>query len=184
MSNITEKRVSLPTFIGVSGGEYLFLEGLFEHSPDFRGATGHALRIVTKGQYTERTSDEGYREHLEEIWRDAVANGGNEQSLDEFVKQVKNSDGDDAIFDSSYSEDYDTCVDHYNAALRAKAAEDQGVSVEDAEVEEDDLAERCECGGCGRMFCKDGVNGTKFEDFDYLNPEAADAIKLISEYEK
>lgn len=88
--------------VGRIGEEYYFLDYTFEHSPDFRGATGSSIRAVSLAEYEERTSETGLIEYLGELWADAVASGNTELGKDEWCKYVYECDGDEAIFDMSY----------------------------------------------------------------------------------
>jgi len=176
--------IHINKLIGVTkDGEYVALDYVFQHSDDFRGATGSSVHVVTNREYKDRTDDDSVRDYCEEIWRIMVSDRSTEQSLDEFVESFKDSDGVDSMFDQSYSYMHDACMEMHNAAVRAKAAEEQELPLEEAEVDEDDLAYICEARGGGRMFSKEGTRGNSWADFSKLTKDASECIRLISLYE-
>lgn len=90
-------------------GEYVFCDYIFRdelHGRPFNGATGAIMCPVSREEYEERTSQEGLEEYLEEIWRQSVAAGDTQESLEEWARQAFAMDGDDLLWDQSYTNDY------------------------------------------------------------------------------
>jgi hypothetical protein len=58
---------------------------------------------VSKAEYDWRTSPEGLAESLEDVWRESVREGMTTLGLEDWCHQCCAADGDDLVFDFSYS---------------------------------------------------------------------------------
>jgi hypothetical protein len=88
------------------GSEFYTLRYIFDDG-NSKGAVGCVHVPISRDEYDYRTSIEGAAERYESVWHDMVANGKETRSLDDFVKDIINSDGDEAVFDLSYPEIWD-----------------------------------------------------------------------------
>jgi len=140
-------------------GDYYWLNHVFEDSKGFRGAVGSVFRPVSEAEKEERMSLENAKDWFGELWREAVKAGNTEESLDDYVKNIIDIDGESAFFDLS---DYD---------VGCKIAEIYNLELPD----ENDKAEFSECVGGGRCF-HHKIKWAKVYD------EAA--LKLALSYEK
>jgi hypothetical protein len=120
-------------------GDYYWLEYVFEDSSDFRGAVGSVFRPVSVTKKEERMTPENAREWLAEGWREAVKAGTTEQSLDDYIQNVIDIDGESAFFDQSYFDTGCKIAEIYNSELPKDA-------------DESEQAEFSDCGGGGRCF--------------------------------
>lgn len=120
--------------VGRTGDEYYFCDYIFTHADDFKGATGSVLRPVSKAEYEERTSQEELEDRFSDVWREAVASGSTTDSLSVWVEQAFDIDGDEMVFDLSYSRYWDQ--------LRELGFNDEEYPL-------------FECTGGGRCFSKD-----------------------------
>ncbi len=89
--------------IGKIGNEYYFLDETFEHSKNFKGATGTILAPVTQAELDERWEAENMREQ----WQDAVDAGMTNDGLEDWIDYVKRMDGGESILDESGANLYD-----------------------------------------------------------------------------
>jgi len=112
-------------------GEIVVLDYIFEHTDGLKGATGSTFRAVSKEEREERVNDESY---LEESWKCAVQNGSTELGLSEWCELVRDTDGDEAFFDLSYSELWDDIREAF------------------PEYADEDAYTLFECAGGGRCF--------------------------------
>jgi hypothetical protein len=87
--------------VGLRGSEFYVLEYTFDYGDGFKGAVGSIHVPISRDEYDYRTSIEGVAERYEDVWRDMVANGKETRGLDDFVKDIINSDGDEAVFELS-----------------------------------------------------------------------------------
>ena len=158
-----EKRQDVNKLVGkTASGEYYWLNNVFEHSDDFKGACGSVFRVITEDQYEEDTSEEALYDRLGGCWQSAVEAGETEMGKQAWVEMVFDCDGDDAIYDLSYSGNGDEIIELYNKELP-----------EDAEGGE--RARFCECIGGGRCFSKELT-------FERVYDQAA--LDLALSYEK
>ncbi len=98
-----EKQTDYKKLVSRKGNEYYFVDYIFEHSDSFQGAVGSILVPISKKEYKERTSSDNLIEYFRDIWLQAVEERTTEQSLRGWAKEVYEIDGDNAIFDLSYS---------------------------------------------------------------------------------
>lgn len=104
---MARKQKKIQKLVGRIGDEYYFVDYFFDdtlHGDPFMGATASILRPVTADEYEYRTEGDGLYEYLEEIWRMQVSEGNVTEGLEEWADMVYRIDGDDALFDLSYSE--------------------------------------------------------------------------------
>ena len=134
--------------IGEIGGDYYYLDYVFEHSDSFKGATATVLRPVA---FSEAESRREEFDEDGELWRCTVASESTELSMDEWHKSVLDNDGDDAIFDFGGGEYHEDLLDRI-----------------DPERQEYELVE---CIGGGRSFSLD----MKWDKL--YNPELWEVIK-------
>lgn len=118
--------------VGRIGNDYYFLDYTFADG-DFKGATGTVLTPISKSEYEDRTDPESEtcQDWFREIWKMAVEDDKTEEGLTEWVENVINIDGDEAVFDFS----------GYNLWDQLREI---GLSEDDYPV--------FECIGCGRCF--------------------------------
>ena len=95
------KQTEYNKLVAERNGEFYFCDYIFKHKDDFKGATGTELVPVSKEEYEERTSLESITERFEDCWRDAVSNGDEFRSLDDYCSDIFQYEGDEAVFDFS-----------------------------------------------------------------------------------
>jgi hypothetical protein len=86
------------------GSEFYILEYIFNDDEEFKGAVGSVHVPISREEYDYRTSIEGVAERYEDVWRDMVANDKETRGLDDFAKDIINSDGAEAVFELSSPE--------------------------------------------------------------------------------
>ena len=144
------KRTTGWKLIGRKGGEYYFVDSVFEHQDNFRGVTGSIVRPVSPKEYEEASDRENVAERLEDYWNVCHARDDydNEEDFDaafeDFIDEAIEYDGIDQImFDGS---------DNCNAS---DSFDELGIK-----------HEFTDCSGCGRIFGK--RDNLDFDEvFDY-----------------
>lgn len=158
-----EKRIKIDKLVGrTEDGEYYWLDEVFEHAKNFRGACGSVFRPVTVAQKEEAMTPENAKERFRDLWQEAVRTGHTEDSLDEYVESIVGCDELESFFDLSYYDNGCEIAEIYNSELPADAPEE-------------DNAEFCECVGRGRCF-NHKIKWAKVYD--------TKALKLALSYEK
>lgn len=99
-------QVNYNKLVARRGDEFVFCDYTFEDG-NFKGATGSVLRPVSQDEYDERTSESGLIDYLGELWPDAVSSGNTEMGKAEWCQYVYDADGDDTLWDMSYSNFWD-----------------------------------------------------------------------------
>ena len=159
---MSKQQQDVNKLVGIDeNGDYYWLDYVFKDE-DFEGAVGTVFRPVSEAQREEIVTLDNALEHFEDLWRETVASGTTEESLDEFVKNILRWDGDEAFFDLS---DYDNgckVAKVYNSELPDDA-------------DESEKAEFSECTGGGRCFSYK-IKWDKVYD--------KDALELALSYEK
>lgn len=92
--------------IGRIENEYYFLDYIFYDGKDFKGATGSVMSPLTEDEYDERVDDYFSYENMREFWQQAVKAKRTDLGLDEWIEEVKNTDGENGVIDDSYSASY------------------------------------------------------------------------------
>ncbi|KKM72115.1 hypothetical protein LCGC14_1423730 [marine sediment metagenome] len=154
MATETKKQTDYNKLVGRQGDTYYYLDYVFDHGPgsSFRGAVGSRMCPVTFADAERRR--ENFDEDGDE-WRAAVQEQQTTLGYDDWCKFVVATDGDDAIFDQSYS-------DTYGEDLLDRL---------DPEREEYELVE---CTGGGRCFNHEDKWDEVFD---------AELVKVIASYE-
>lgn len=100
LSNREETRYD--KLVGRIGENYYFLDYTFKHG-EFKGATATILRPVDIDEHKDKTNPESdaCKDYFRELWQIAVSDGITEDGLDDWVEQIINIDGDEAVFDFS-----------------------------------------------------------------------------------
>ena len=97
------KETEYGELIGRIGDEYYYLDGVFEYTDSFKGATGSVMRPVTPEEAEQRRED---WDDGDEMWKQAVEAGNTTLGADEWHEMVMDVDGDEVIFDFSYCDTY------------------------------------------------------------------------------
>jgi len=107
MKKEERKQKNFNKLVGRIGNDYYFCDYIFidgkMNNELFQGATGTVLNPVSKEEYEERTDPESEEclDYFKEIWQMSVQDDNTELGLQEWVEQVLNIDGDEAVFDFS-----------------------------------------------------------------------------------
>jgi hypothetical protein len=96
----TRQETKYNKLVGIIDDEYCFLDYTFKDG-DFMGACGTILQPITRKQYEYDTSEDSLLERLGEWWKNAVDNNSTELGKVEWVRDIYNRDGDDALYDLS-----------------------------------------------------------------------------------
>ena len=147
MTTETRTQTNYDKLIGRKGEEYYYLDYVFTHRQDFKGATGSIMRPVTEAEAEERRDD---WDSDGEMWRQAVAGESTTLSQEEWQQQALAIDGDDLVFDLSY------CCTHGEDLLERLGRDEY---------------ELVECLGGGRCFYTD------IEWDELFEPELWELIK-------
>ncbi len=167
------KETRLNVLIGRLDGQFYFLDYVFRdtlHSKPFIGAVGTILRPVPESEAQERRDNPA--EYLEDYWQMAVANGDTTQSLEDWAENAAAMDGDNLFYDLSYFPMGQEAAEVYNKERHE----------EDESADEADDAEFSECIGGGRIFCKDGIHGHTWAEFDKVYADKK-TLALIAKHE-
>lgn len=104
-------KVNIPIkkLVGKKDGDYCVCDYVFKNSKDFQGAVGSHFRPVGKDEYETMhdAESEEVKDRFRDIWAEAVKDGRTEESLVEFCDTILQCDGDDALWDLSYSDCWD-----------------------------------------------------------------------------
>lgn len=155
---MSEQRITKNIVLGTNEqGEIIVLDGVFQYTDGFKGATGTCLVPVTQAEIDHALTDEQKTEWYEEIWRnDAKNTYGTTESLEDYAA----AQDDDEYLEMRY-EDY-TDIDTADiAAVLGVAAPQRYTTI-----------------GGGRMFPR-ALEGVTFIDSD----EVREAVALIQQYE-
>ena len=155
--NNDRKQVDYNKPVGIKDGSIYFLNYVFDHSDNFRGATGTVLDPITSN-YIENITTEDWTEYSRDLWKSAVETNSTEDSLEDYAAKIKNeSESYGQLFpghDDSYSEFHDEAKKHFDSNV-----------------------ETFNCCGGGRCFNLELLNS-----FDKVIDQ--DLIDLIKSYEK
>jgi len=156
-NNNDRKQVDYNKPVGIKDGSIYFLNYVFDHSDNFRGATGTVLDPITSN-YIENITTEDWTEYSRDLWKSAVETNSTEDSLEDYAVKIKNeSESYGQLFpghDDSYSELYDEAKKHFDSNV-----------------------ETFNCCGGGRCFNLELLNS-----FDKVIDQ--DLIDLIKSYEQ
>jgi hypothetical protein len=156
-SNNDRKQVDYNKPVGIKDGSIYFLNYVFDHSDNFRGATGTVLDPITSN-YIENITTEDWTEYSRDLWKSAVETNSTEDSLEDYAVKIKNeSESYGQLFpghDDSYSEFHEEAKKHFDSNV-----------------------ETFNCSGGGRCFNLELLNS-----FDKVIDQ--DLIDLIKSYEK
>jgi len=150
--NNTQKRQETPynKLIGRIGDEYYFLDYTFEHSDNFKGATGSVLTPLTEEECQERNDQASEDSEMVEFWKQAVEADRTTDSFQDWLEMVKEEEGEEAGLDDSYRAEY-------MPILQELLGEDEVYTTD--------------CTGGGRCF------NPKMEWDELYNPELWEIIK-------
>jgi hypothetical protein len=100
---MNDNRVNYNALVGKDlNGEYVFLDSTFEHSDNFKGATGTTLELIHQDTVDELSTIEGMVNYgYDDSWKMAVEGGHTELGLDDWCQLVLDTDGVESFFDSS-----------------------------------------------------------------------------------
>lgn len=132
-TNTNRTQTDIQRLVGRIDKDYYFLNYVFEHSPDFKGATGSILEPLTEDEYNERVDNFFDEDNMREFWQEAVKANKTEQSLSDYIQEWRDNNEQSAI-DESYFNTY-------------------GVQL--AELLGNDKCFITNCTGGGRCFTKD-----------------------------
>ena len=156
-SNNDRQQVDYNKPVGIKDGSIYFLNYVFDHSDNFRGATGTVLDPITSN-YIENITTEDWTEYSRDLWKSAVETNSTEDSLEDYAAKIKNeSESYGQLFpghDDSYSEFHDEAKKHFDSDV-----------------------ETFNCSGGGRCFNLELLNS-----FDKVIDQ--DLIDLIKSYEQ
>jgi len=156
-SNNDRQQVNYNKPVGIKDGSIYFLNYVFDHSDNFRGATGTVLDPITNN-YIENITTEDWTEYSRDLWRSAVETNSTESSLENYAKLVEDDSEMSGLLypghDNSYSELYDEAKKHFDSNV-----------------------ETFNCSGGGRCFNLELLNS-----FDKVIDQ--DLIDLIKSYEQ
>lgn len=152
------EEIKINKLVGEKNNEFYFLDYVFDEGNNFKGAKGTILVPISQEEYKERTTTPGLAEWLKEAWKYRFENDQTALGLEEWAEEVYSIDGDDAVFDLSYSN-----TDFW-----------QQIREVEPDLTEEDFP-LFECIGGGRCFSKN----MEFEKV--YNPEL---IELINKYEE
>ena len=156
-NNNDRKQVDYNKPVGIKDGSIYFLNYVFDHSDNFRGATGTVLDPITSN-YIEKITTEDWTEYSRDLWKSAVETNSTEDSLEDYAVKIKNeSESYGQLFpghDDSYSEFHEEAKKHFDSNV-----------------------ETFNCSGGGRCFNLELLNS-----FDKVIDQ--DLIDLIKSYEK
>lgn len=90
--------------IGKKDGLYCVCDYVFDDG-EFRGAVGSTFQPIDKDGYEtmHNSSSEEVKDRFHDLWAGAAKDGRTEESLEEFCENILACDGDDALWDLSYS---------------------------------------------------------------------------------
>jgi hypothetical protein len=155
-NNNDRQQVNYNKPVGIKDGSIYFLNYVFDHSDNFRGATGTVLDPITSN-YIENITTEDWTEYSRDLWKSAVETNSTEDSLEDYAVKIKNeSESYGQLFpghDDSYSEFHKEAKKHFNSNV-----------------------ETFNCSGGGRCFNLELLNS-----FDKVIDQ--DLIDLIKSYE-
>jgi len=151
------EEIKINKLVGTKDNEFYFMNYVFKDG-QFQGVTGAILVPISQEEYKERTTNPGLAEWLKEAWKYRFENDQTTLGLEEWAEEVYSIDGDDAVFDLSYSN-----TDFW-----------QQIREVEPDLTEEDFP-LFECIGGGRCFSKN----MEFEKV--YNPEL---IELINKYEE
>lgn len=156
-NNNDRQQVNYNKPVGIKDGSIYFLNYVFNHSDNFKGATGTVLDPITT-DYINNISNEDWIEYSRDLWKSAVETNSTENSLKDFSEQIKTDSEIDGLkypgHDTSYSELYDEAKKHFDSNV-----------------------ETFNCCGGGRCFNLELLNS-----FDKVIDQ--DLIDLIKSYEQ
>jgi hypothetical protein len=156
-NNNDRKQVDYNKPVGIKDGSIYFLNYVFDHSDNFRGATGTVLDPITSN-YIKNITTEDWTEYSRDLWKSAVETNSTEDSLEDYAVKIKNeSESYGQLFpghDDSYSQFHDEAKKHFDYEI-----------------------ETFNCCGGGRCFNLELLNS-----FDKVIDQ--DLIDLIKSYEK
>jgi hypothetical protein len=156
-SNKDRQQVDYNKPVGIKDGSIYFLNYVFDHSDNFRGATGTVLDPITTN-YIESITTEDWIEYSRDLWRSAVETNSTEASLEDYAKLIEDDSEMSGLLypghDDSYSEFHDEAKKHFDSNV-----------------------ETFNCSGGGRCFNLELLNS-----FDKVIDQ--DLIDLIKSYEK
>lgn len=103
MNKKTKEKVVYNKLVGRIGDSFYFCDYIFRHEDGFKGATGTVLEPVSNSEYEDRmdSSNSDTLEYFKEVWQQAVQNDSTEANLEDWVEDVLNIDGEEAIWDLS-----------------------------------------------------------------------------------
>lgn len=159
----SEIRKKVDVLVGKStDGAYYWLDEVFEHRPDFRGAVLTVFRPVSRSEAENAIDPESSdtQDRFKECWKEAVKAGSTDDSFLGWLETVLDSDGIEASFDLS---GYD------NGQIVAE------LHTKENELTEDGVCEFSECIGGGRCFSRD-------MEWEKIYDQAA--LDLAMSYEK
>ena len=155
-NNNDRQQVNYNKPVGIKDGSIYFLNYVFDHSDNFRGATGIVLDPITT-DYINNISNEDWIEYSRDLWKSAVETNSTEDSLEDFSEQIKTDSEIDGLkfpgHDYSYFELHDEAKKHFDSNV-----------------------ETFHCCGGGRCFNLELLNS-----FDKVIDQ--DLIDLIKSYE-
>ncbi len=156
-NNNDRQQVNYNKPVGIKDGSIYFLNYVFEHSDNFKGATGTVLDPITT-DYINNISNEDWTEYSRDLWKSAVETNSTEDSLEDYAVKIKNeSESYGQLFpghDDSYSEFHDEAKKHFDSNVKT-----------------------FNCSGGGRCFNLELLNS-----FDKVIDQ--DLIDLIKSYEQ
>ena len=103
-------QTQIEKLVGRIDNAYYICDTLFEHGDGFRGATATVLCPVSQVDYESRTDPESFdvMDYFKESWQSAVQSGNTIEGLEDFTAQLLNNYGDEAVFDLSGYDYWDT----------------------------------------------------------------------------
>lgn len=172
------KRIELRLFkaLGVTkDSDVKMIDYFFEHGDGFKGVTGSSFYFVGPEDISERNDLENIKDGYEFIWRETVAAGKTEESLDDWMdsfrdEYLRNSD--------SLFVGHDTSYIHYLDRDEAFLSFFNSLHGLDLEGCYDDEKGTFECVGGGRCF-----SGDEADLEHYLDDNTAILHDLIRAFE-
>lgn len=89
--------------VGRIEDRYYYLDRVFQHNDNFKGAVGSIMRPVSFAEASARREE---WDDDNELWNHAVANNDTDLGADEWHNMVIEEDGDALVFDLSYANTY------------------------------------------------------------------------------